>query len=83
MEFQFHKGAIRTIREANRRDGFLGFNSIKMQLEQRQPSRRSLSFSFQFHKGAIRTTLRLCMALVLLRFNSIKVQLERLMLLVQ
>ena len=33
LEFQFHKGTIRTLRSAGSADGLLYFNSIKVQLE--------------------------------------------------
>ena len=52
------------------------FNSIKVQLELVEGSRRLFDLLFQFHKGTIRTTIRLEKSAESKNFNSIKVQLE-------
>ena len=54
-EFQFHKGAIRTLvdRTPCTLDSY--FNSIKVRLEQDLGQKENVATRFQFHKGAIRT----------------------------
>ena len=60
IAFQFHKGTIKTarafrVRAPNKQD----FNSIKVRLKQKFPSRsRGIRKIFQFHKGTIKTKLR-------------------------
>ena len=53
--FQFHKGTIRTVREAINTLRLLHFNSIKVQLEPSFPRCDPDRHPFQFHKGTIRT----------------------------
>ena len=55
--FQFHKGTIRTNKQAVRRLMNKNFNSIKVRLERTQTTWVSCSLKFQFHKGTIRTSL--------------------------
>ena len=56
-EFQFHKGTIRTIGFAWKKDKDNHFNSIKVQLEHNEKTGFSICDQFQFHKGTIRTSL--------------------------
>ena len=58
--FQFHKGAIRTIRPHPQRRWHSHFNSIKVRLELRPRRFYCGRDAFQFHKGAIRTLRPLC-----------------------
>ena len=55
MEFQFHKGTIRTAMLATENISQLNFNSIKVRLEHGETSGISSVARFQFHKGTIRT----------------------------
>ena len=55
LQFQFHKGAIRTIYDAAVPGLKAHFNSIKVRLEPLLIKRRRCLSAFQFHKGAIRT----------------------------
>ena len=59
LQFQFHKGTIRTFIQKCEKDHVCNFNSIKVQLE---PDIGCISFRmptvFQFHKGTIRTPHR-------------------------
>ena len=56
---------------------FLGFNSIKVQLERNRPGIMVKVKMFQFHKGSIRTNSSCSACAFACCFNSIKVQLER------
>ena len=56
IEFQFHKGTIKTdglIQVCRKFDG--NFNSIKVQLKPDAHLRPSGALVFQFHKGTIKT----------------------------
>ena len=57
LEFQFHKGTIRTTKETEiRSKQICDFNSIKVQLEHETSLRTfARAHKFQFHKGTIRT----------------------------
>ena len=57
IEFQFHKGAIRTTKLVNVLGVFVNFNSIKVRLELFFSSLILKLNKFQFHKGAIRTIM--------------------------
>ena len=57
MEFQFHKGAIRTIRFFGYFVFVAYFNSIKVRLEPNKRTEQEERELFQFHKGAIRTSV--------------------------
>ena len=76
-EFQFHKGAIRTVLHAAVRLHHLDFNSIKVRLEQQGGNIYYESPEFQFHKGAIRTNKKSVTLPLVSNFNSIKVRLEQ------
>ena len=54
-EFQFHKGAIRTVLGYLLLVLMLYFNSIKVRLELAPQRAFHSNYLFQFHKGAIRT----------------------------
>ena len=59
MEFQFHKGTIRTHDEAEELFRILkNFNSIKVRLEPVSQHVGEENVPFQFHKGTIRTCPR-------------------------
>ena len=78
LQFQFHKGTIRTCMFNFCTSLNSYFNSIKVQLEHLVPSRTGTLNLFQFHKGTIRTSLPFYRHSRIFRyFNSIKVQLER------
>ena len=55
MQFQFHKGTIRTQMKTNNYSENQDFNSIKVQLEPPAVSSITPELRFQFHKGTIRT----------------------------
>ena len=56
VQFQFHKGTIRTFQEVKDSLPPEYFNSIKVQLELEQAGLNpNLMMKFQFHKGTIRT----------------------------
>ena len=55
LEFQFHKGAIRTYVHVAEHTEDVNFNSIKVRLEQNEEEAWFDLRLFQFHKGAIRT----------------------------
>ena len=57
VEFQFHKGAIRTGEAKRSLPGNRNFNSIKVRLERSSGGSSTPPPRFQFHKGAIRTRL--------------------------
>ena len=76
QEFQFHKGAIRTLMNLRRRVKDTHFNSIKVRLERPQGVRKGGLNKFQFHKGAIRTLGGFVNCNLFINFNSIKVRLE-------
>ena len=77
-EFQFHKGAIRTIFALVARFEKLAFQFHKGAIRTRRAYRYiELNAVFQFHKGAIRTlTNSAKRGEEFLNFNSIKVRLE-------
>ena len=76
MEFQFHKGTIRTSIPFDLSILPANFNSIKVQLERKFTASTYGMIIFQFHKGTIRTTVLSVLKILSLNFNSIKVQLE-------
>ena len=55
LEFQFHKGTIRTqyLKDLAAKD--IHFNSIKVRLERKFYIKDAWVKAFQFHKGTIRT----------------------------
>ena len=75
--FQFHKGAIRTLKCC-----ILTLKSSPFQFHKGAIRTIKAHFGvtppdkFQFHKGAIRTISSLVMRVLLIYFNSIKVRLE-------
>ena len=58
LEFQFHKGTIRTWLQSQERQIQADFNSIKVRLERSQDDEQVFYVQFQFHKGTIRTWQR-------------------------
>ena len=56
-QFQFHKGAIRTVLQRYDLLEAHHFNSIKVRLEHRCTPVLDYAHIFQFHKGAIRTNV--------------------------
>ena len=56
IQFQFHKGTIRTLGTATQSlDIICDFNSIKVRLELARSGALPFVRQFQFHKGTIRT----------------------------
>ena len=54
-EFQFHKGAIKTLSDEEKIRCYHCFNSIKVRLRLVSGTILSSILWFQFHKGAIKT----------------------------
>ena len=55
LQFQFHKGTIRTEHRKRNMNQRQYFNSIKVQLEHLSHRHMFTAQVFQFHKGTIRT----------------------------
>ena len=55
LEFQFHKGTIKTEDWQGEAHSRLHFNSIKVQLKLGLRKRKKRVVLFQFHKGTIKT----------------------------
>ena len=55
VEFQFHKGTIKTCDGTLRRRSSHYFNSIKVQLKLKNSYQDNTFAEFQFHKGTIKT----------------------------
>ena len=55
VEFQFHKGTIKTPIPASSVAAILDFNSIKVRLKLSTPAYVIRLKAFQFHKGTIKT----------------------------
>ena len=77
LQFQFHKGTIKTQAYQHKGKHRHYFNSIKVQLKPTRPSSGTCSLIiFQFHKGTIKTIVRIAHSVSFDDFNSIKVQLK-------
>ena len=55
VQFQFHKGTIKTQASLAKMSLDQNFNSIKVRLKQRSQILNLLNDKFQFHKGTIKT----------------------------
>ena len=55
LQFQFHKGTIKTYNGEPMTLVMADFNSIKVQLKPFALSTEGNKYSFQFHKGTIKT----------------------------
>ena len=80
IEFQFHKGTIKTPRQSYTEIRRYNFNSIKVRLKHPFLGDVSASQVFQFHKGTIKTVGLVTFLIVLSNFNSIKVRLKHIIL---
>ena len=55
LQFQFHKGTIKTLSPMFNSNILRNFNSIKVRLKRDISYYDVLSYLFQFHKGTIKT----------------------------
>ena len=76
LEFQVHKGSIKTCRAVRKCHLYFSFNSIKVRLRRRYSRPLQFLFPFQFHKGSIKTEELAPGYFCDFRFNSIKVRLR-------
>ena len=77
IEFQFHKGTIKTVRRNYIRKSLTRFQFHKGTIKTRIFAMYSFPcLWFQFHKGTIKTIPPVCSIVSLTHFNSIKVRLK-------
>ena len=76
LEFQFHKGTIKTRIQISLLSSAANFNSIKVRLKPTPSTFKTGRQAFQFHKGTIKTFCAVCALYDSINFNSIKVRLK-------
>ena len=76
LQFQFHKGTIKPWTDGRSFGLGRNFNSIKVRLNRKNPTKRTAYSQFQFHKGTIKPVECLRDIETLTDFNSIKVRLN-------
>ena len=76
LQFQFHKGTIKPWTDGRSFGLGRNFNSIKVRLNRKNPTKRTAYSQFQFHKGTIKPTVKVHRPNGLINFNSIKVRLN-------
>ena len=76
LQFQFHKGTIKPWTDGRSFGLGRNFNSIKVRLIRKNPTKRTAYSQFQFHKGTIKPTVKVHRPNGLINFNSIKVRLN-------